>query len=189
MIDKVAIGTGILAALLSLAEFGAEKEPRARVERLDAAYQKDFADLRLARKGIFGLGRVEGGTLKNHIRRTTEAKTGRKELMATVAIFGTRGKELQPESLELRYSRWPGPVGKIEGTAPSKAAVAELLASSARKAIVGDEGPFVRTSKNWRMEVRPVRLSTRECLSCHNELQLDDPVALILYTVYPVRED
>ena len=34
-------------------------------------------------------------------------------------------------------------------------------------------------------EVRPVRLSKKECLSCHPGMKLNDPVALIVYSTAP----
>jgi len=158
------------------------------VDVIDAFVQERFLDLSATEKGEFGVSRIESNMIDAHFKRTNPPvkKDG---LGAGVAIYGAKGKALKPENLQHRFSRW----GHDSAVPPER--LRKLMVDL--KQISATVSEFAKDPKMERKEfarnpyyaqIRPVRLSKRECLSCHQGMKLGEPVALVVYTILPMAE-
>lgn len=159
------------------------------VDEIDKALQERFIDLSETEKGRFGISRIEANMIDAHFKRTNPPvrKDG---LSGGIAIYGSKGKPLDPKTMQVRFSRWSGSSAGIPPEQMRKLMV-DLKEISAT--IPGfkrdkklDRKEFAR--KPYYAQIRPIRLSQSECLSCHKGMSLGDPVALAVYTALPLAE-
>ncbi|MBC8064850.1 MAG: hypothetical protein H7Y17_08475, partial [Chlorobia bacterium] len=91
------------AAALVSAPFG-----DVRYEVIDLAdryYQAQFVDAELTKKGIFGTSRVESSKINGHGRKGGDPSYSRKDVVTMIAIYGNKGRRIDPKTIELRYNR------------------------------------------------------------------------------------
>jgi len=62
---------------------------------------------------------------------------------------------------------------------PGKQDLLKALASFQK----GDNKPFVISRTPYYIDIRPIRLTKRECVACHSGMKRGDIVALGVYTV------
>lgn len=175
----------MLATTLSVLLFqGFDLESRRQfIEKLDKHYQERFLDLDGIKDGRMGLSRVEMNDIKDHALRRA-VSTSEATLYANVTIYGAHGKPLKDDNLRLGYS-----LGSVRTNLPP-GKLRELVISL--KDVTASIPRFQKDRKLDRIEInrlpiyaqlRPVRLSRAECLSCHVGMKIGDTVAIAAYTV------
>ena len=168
---------------------GASKSEKL-VDKMHDHYVERFNDLEATKRGVFGASRVESDNINSHHKPGGDPGYDPEGFQTTVAIFGAHGKPLTTSNLSLRFSRHPGPV-KNDERLPAPPArkdnrseldkgkgVVKKWAKDGGKPVTAKEGETL-----W--EARPIRLTKKECVSCHAGMKLNDPVAVIVYRVTP----
>lgn len=160
------------------------KSAKELADRMDAYYQSQFADLTLAKKGIFGMSRIEMSKIDGHTRTGGDGGYDVPGYSTAVTIYGNHGGKLA-ENAEDRFHRLPGGVHPGEYLAPLTVPTDEynrFVKSAIAKVNNGKNGAEF-TAGAWTVFARPVRLTKKECLSCHKSAKPGDAVALILFAV------
>ncbi|MBV6459156.1 MAG: hypothetical protein HONBIEJF_02299 [Fimbriimonadaceae bacterium] len=159
------------------------------VDEIDRIVQERFMDLSATQKGEFGISRIESNMIEAHFKRTSPPikKHG---LGAGIAIYGAKGKALDVGPLECRFLRWSawagGPnSGKLRKLTLDLKEIAATVPEFSRDRKL-DRKEFAR--KPYYAQIRPIRLSKKECLPCHKGMSIDEPVALAVYTILPTGE-
>ncbi|GEM_PF-6805207 len=181
-VEMIAVTVMALCALQ--ADF---RRPEDVVTAMDAYYQSQFADLELAKAGIFGTSRVESSEIGHHRRQGGDPGYRSEAWVTTVSLFGCRGESLKAATLSNRYRRLPNGTSAVEPEDFPKIDEG-VLASAVKRFASTKAKPLVIRKKDVFVEIRPVRLSKRECLSCHSWAKVGDPVALMLYVVSPKKK-
>lgn len=154
---------------------------------MDAYYQNQFADLELVKAGMFGTSRVERSEIEHHRRQSGDPGYGSENWVSTVSLFGCKGKPLNAASLSSRYHRLPN--GESAVAPQDFPHIDESVLASAVKRFASPKAkPLVIRRKGVFAEIRPVRLSKPECVSCHSGSKLGDPVAMMVYVVSPRKK-
>ena len=153
------------------------------VDRMHRYYVSAFENLEMNQSGKFGTSRVEMSQIGNHVRHGGDPAYGNKDWLSAVTIYGNKGKTLNAKTIELRYTRMPNgsrsnPTAKLPNTLEFVAKAVKVFADPNRTSLVMNHGAAY-------FEARPIRMTKKECLSCHTEQKLSDPVAIMLYFVEP----
>lgn len=158
------------------------------VDEIDEFVQERFLDLSATEKGEFGVSRIESNMIDAHFKRTNPPVKN-ENLGAGIAIFGAKGKPLNPGNLEVRFTRWGHnsaiPPEKLRKLALDLKQISATLPEFSKDQKL-DRKEFAR--KPYYAQIRPVRLSKKECLWCHQGMKLGEPVALVVYTILPMAE-
>lgn len=198
----------ITAAILISAIFGAniEESPRSSlVNSMHSYYVKQFENLAfLMDKGVgisriptpptkpksiprFGTSRIERSDIASHTRDGGDPGYSNKEFATIVAIYGNHGKPLDMATISERYSRQSSSPGLVKqppkGYVPPKEI--DIIKKVVKKWNSGKVEPVTETHGVTYMEVRPIKLTKKECLSCHQNMKLNDPVAVMVYKLIP----
>jgi hypothetical protein len=174
------------AALVCAALAGPTKAPSVG-EQVRKSYQEVFDDISLIDKdNRFGVSRLEGSSITGH-------GSGRKRYgqvpghTVGVVIYGNKGKPMEPGAYGQRYSRFPFPGHR--GAAPDLLVVGRSVAKKAVAAYSkGNLAPVVAKSGLVTVEAHPIRLTKKECLSCHGGMKVGDPVAVIVVSSAPSQK-
>ncbi|MBX7134311.1 MAG: hypothetical protein K1X67_16685 [Fimbriimonadaceae bacterium] len=153
------------------------------VKASDTFYQGQFANLKLAQMGKFGVSRIESSQIKTHSNLSVDPAVRSKTWMSSVQIFGSHGKPLDVRMLSRRYYRSPTTLAAIKPKSVPNFASDAILADAIRRFSLPNTKPVVMRRDSFYSEIRPVRLSKPECLKCHTDMKLGDPVALMVYVV------
>ena len=184
-----AISTGIACS----AAFSGQQKPESReqlLDRMHVYYVKQFEDLEAVKRGEFGVSRIEKNDIKKHARRGGDPGLASRDWSNVVEIYGNHGMPLIPGEVTQRYSRFPNRVYSGTNTAPydMKAATEarlELVNTAVKSWRNPEPKPIGKSIGTLRLEARPILLTRKECLSCHKGMKLNQPVALMLYSVVP----
>ena len=156
------------------------------IQQMDDYYQAQFADLELTNKGMFGTSRIESSDIRNHGRQGGDPGYSAKEWSTAVTIWGNRGKPLDAQKMERRYSRLPNRSAATDRMEVGDAEELEsFVRNSAKKFSARLKKPTSLELGTRYFEARPILLSNRKCLSCHSSSRLNDPIAVIVYSVSP----
>ena len=156
------------------------------IQQMDDYYQAQFANLELTEKGMFGTSRIESSSIRSHGRDGGDPGYRSKEWSTAVSIWGNHGKPLNAEKIEQRYSRLPNRSAIADKLGTSETGQYEaFVRNAAKKFSTGFKRPAFLELGHRYFEARPIRLSNRKCLSCHTDSRLNDPVAVIVYTMSP----
>ncbi len=204
--------TGVVvggASLLAPLPVEAQSAPRraalppeqAAVADLDLSFQSIFSDVsktkprkmkvrnpdgtyrEVALKPEFGVTRVESA-LKGHglLGAHASDRPARERLARVrsgwhvmVSCLHNGGKALNPAAMSKDVLTWEEGLPRDWDTGIAKGSFAEItrLGRSSRKV------------NGWYVEARAVRMSKRDCLSCHTWGKLGDPVGIMVYAVRP----
>lgn len=164
-------------------------QPREMVEtyvsRVDAQFQEQFRDLTLVEKGFVGMSRLDRVVITKHGGGATPRAIVKKDIRMAVFIFGNEGKKLEFTSIKKRFER-PAIGGdervEFEQRDPTLKEAIKRFQNSKVNSVVVKRGVV-------RWELRPVRLSKKECLSCHKGMMLGNPVAVMTYGTAPSKSD
>lgn len=172
-----------LAGLACLVGFGPVESRKAHTDRVHDEFKALFEDMSLVEKGMLGVSRLEtlgldahgGGRPKSAVARSTDWRT-------IVEIYGAKGAPLSPTTITVRYHNW-----MASGSRMSRNSIdsSELARQAVKKLAAGEKGPFIAKSDETEVDLRPIRLSKKECLSCHKGMKLNDPVALLAVWTAP----
>lgn len=175
----------VALTLLSCVLFSQEDfaKPELLVEASDAYYQSQFANLEFIKMGKFGTSRVEISQINAHGRDGGDPAYRSKAWYSSVSIYGSHGKPLTPKTLSRRYSRFANGESVIAPKEFPQFATDKVLADAIMRFSSAKAEPLVIRRKSAYAEIRPVRLSKSECLKCHTDMKLGDPVALMVYVV------
>ena len=206
MEKEVVLGLNLIVIaplLVSLIGFQPKETPESYVARVDAYYQEVFRDLSLVDQGLVGTTRIERSSLSKH--RGGDFKVPQRkdrEMWFEVYIYGNRGKPLNFASIESRYERHYPFTADFElehmkaAKTPGKSVVdyrvrkEDPTLKEAIKRFQNSKVNSVVVKRGVvRWELRPVRLSKKECLSCHKSMKLGDPVAVMTYGTAPSKSD
>lgn len=157
--------------------------PEMLVEASDAFYQGQFANLKLAKMGKFGVSRIESSQFKTHSNLSVDPAVRSKSWLSSVQIFGSHGKPLDARTLSRRYYRSPTTLAALKPKNVPNFASDAILADAIRRFSLPNTKPVVMRRDSFYSEIRPVRLSRPACLKCHADMKLGDPVALMVYVV------
>lgn len=153
-------------------------------------YQKQFDNLMLNDKDMFGTSRVEWSKIKNHARQGGEPMFGSEIWHNWIVFYGNHGKPLDSNA-EIRYRRSPNGthagqrIPDVKPTVEESQAFAERTIAALNK---GKKGPFLFRKGDFVIEALPFRLSSDKCLSCHTGMKVGDPVALGMYYTVPYEK-
>lgn len=148
---------------------------------LHQEYQRLFEDLEPTEFGRFGIGRMDLETRPTtvaHSRDHIPSQT------AQLAFFlSRRGKPLGDGALDILFVR-----GELRQGAtltgpipPAWAEVKNWAAQVGQELTDKGEAHATATFQDRDVEARLVRLSKKECLSCHFNMKIGDPVAVMIY--------
>jgi hypothetical protein len=190
-------GLLIVSALVLASAITAQSgngERTALIDKMHAYYVKQFDDLKMTKEGVFGTSRIESSKIKNHDRSGGDPGYQSKDWYNTVQIYGSHGKPLVAGKTEFRYNRLPNglPYGYKEVDmayrTPSESRAmasvkAGLIDTAVKRWASGNHSPCGATYGHVYMEARPILMDKKECLSCHTGMKLNQPVAVMVYTV------
>ena len=165
-------------------------QPREMVEtyvsRVDAMFQEQFRDLALVDQGFMGMNRIDRALITKHGGGAIPRATVKKDILLTVLIFGNKGKKLDFATVQTRFVR----PAFGEGSEKIKFNHKDPTLKEAIKRFQDRKVNSVTVKRDAvRWELRPVRLSKQECLSCHKGMKMGDPVAVMTYGTTPVKSD
>lgn len=156
------------------------------VSRVDSVFQEQFRDLALVEKGIVGMSRMESASIIRHGGGAPGRAIRNKEFRLAVFIFGNRGSRLDFKTVRTGYARpafGGGPeVIRFNYKDPTLKEAIKRFQDRKVNSVVVKRGVV-------RWELRPVRLSKKECLSCHKGMMLGNPVAVMVYGTAPAKGD
>lgn len=184
-------GCGIFLAALPALSVG---ESRATViNDMHKHYLARFDDLSMVKNGDFGISRVESSKLKAHLRSKGVPHYNDDNWLNSVVIFGNHGKPLDPKTIESRYSRAPSATkAHLKPDYTGWDGIADAQIKLVKGAVEAwNKGDVTAKSVNHGktyLEVRPIKLSKKECLSCHSGMKVGTPVAAIVYRMTPLVE-
>ncbi|MFZ4507108.1 MAG: hypothetical protein ACOYON_05345 [Fimbriimonas sp.] len=150
------------------------------VNKVHNHFKARFDDLSATKKGLMGTSRVELDLVKGHYTRSTPPGYDENGWTVGIAMYGTHGKPLKGNKLELRYSRFSkvaGPRGS--GLAFAREALVQLQRDPRRVITKQKEGV--------RWVARAFTLTKPACLPCHSGMKVGDPVLVGVYTVAPIQ--
>lgn len=180
---RYAIGLVGLAGLACLFGLGPVDSRKTHTENVHREFKALFEDMALVDQGLLGVSRVETLGLDAHGGGRPNSAWGRsKDWHTSVQIFGAKGAPLTADNLTLRYHNWLGTGPSMRGSSIKSLDLAKL---AVQKLAAGEKGPFVAESGNIEMDLRPIRLTNKACLSCHKGMKLNDPVALLAVWTMP----
>lgn len=155
-------------------------DPVAIVDKAHAYFVEQFENLAPTKFGRFGTSRIETTKIKGHFREGgVPAKASGPSF--TVTIYGNRGKPIDSK-LEKRYSMWRQSTAKdspLPNTTVDKITLLRAFNEFNKKNV----NKYVVLSRTDYVDIRPIRLSKRECLNCHTGMRQGDIVALSVYAV------
>ncbi|MBL8064487.1 MAG: hypothetical protein JNM34_01385 [Chthonomonadaceae bacterium] len=168
--------------------------PPSATKLIDAThsyFQSQFDNLELTRSGKFGMSRIEVSSIGSHVRSGKDPSYSNKEYATSFRIFGSSGHPLSPETVALRYSRFPGGGHSDDSLASRSWAIPGFDEGKKIKTIVaglakGVSWPVQGPKSKLIWQARPIVLSKKECLSCHSGLLVGDPVAIAVYVLNPI---
>jgi len=188
------LASSLLATLL--VAIGLQKpvvKPEEIVSELDAHYQARFLDLSGIERGMFGRSRIEASSIKKHGGYQAQFPRINESYWYAIQLFGNEGKPLRfgdlQNRLHLSYWRTPESLETERGRRWQKLEAFDLTLKEAIARFSDPKAkPIVVMRDAVRWELRPVRLSKKECLSCHGDSKLGDPIAVMAYGTAPMRK-
>ncbi len=154
----------------------------AYANELAKAYQETFDDLSLIGENLFGVNRSETSKIERHIVRARSKVKGY-DFSFSLTIFGNKGMPLNADSMENRYSRWADPSFTMAMSQSDRPKIPAHRKEFTKQLLSGKNPSGVLKVGNVVYVLRPVRLSKKECLSCHTANKLNDPIAIMEFVV------
>lgn len=140
----------------------------------------------------FGVSRLPDSKIKSHGSNVRSPLSNGNDFYYHTTIFGASGRPLTPNNIRVRYTRRSEFLSRAPySLAKDSPSHKPINIHSLAKKVVGQwsKSPAkpVRIKDGVRiLEVRPVKLSNKDCLKCHVGMKVGDPVAAIAYNLIPI---
>lgn len=127
---------------------------------------------------IQGHGLVRDAASMGDTRQVREILRG-SNLEIAILGFGNGTSPMSQENFEQKYFAWNKHQLKPEITT-------KFIKDSYASIVKGT--PAFKRLGDWEVQSRLVRLNKKECLNCHTENKLNDPVAIFAFATRPAKE-
>lgn len=154
----------------------------AYANELAKAYQETFDDLSLIGDNRFGISRLESTEIAKHEVRA-KSKVEGYDFGYSLSIYGNKGERLNADTMKRRYHRLQYPSFGIAIADADRPKIPAHRKEFTQQLLRGKNPSGVLKVGDVVYVLRPVRLSKKECLSCHTANKLNDPIAIMEFVV------